>query len=281
MKKYAWLGLLGILGYANCYGADQSSLLQDPAWLKTYVVEVAEDENAIPNTNLVMDNDQMGIRLAINRFVYHDLKAEIAHLSSSFKCKNYKIINDTFEVEDCLLTKDNDDYKQNIYGKLHKKDGDNQIYTQVYAISVADNNSSLRALSLELLKLDPMSNPIDEWLLVVDQNSDEFNTVFENKKLKGTITVTLGRYMDEDHHAYLDSLGKLLMCKKAQSTDFGTIFNDCLSYRYYEIRDLSSSYYVMSSISSDLKDNQSAMDSFKQISKNGYEYYKMLESNSK
>ena len=134
----------------------------------------------------------------------------------------------------------------------------------------------------ELLDQDPLAHPLDEWILSVTSGEESQDVVFyENQKLGGTISVSLGQYTDQDRHKFLDTLGKILMCRKAERVDNGANFSDCQSYRYYEIRDLKFPYYVLSSISSDLVANSGAMEWFARIAKEAWEYNtELLEKKS-
>ncbi len=232
---------------------------------------------------LMLDNPRIPAQLAVSRFVYHDFKVEVENMARKFSCASLEFTEGGFAAEDCSYSQELPQIRQSVYGRVTSlKEGDDQVYTQIYALSPVPGSPELRTRARELLDQDPLAHPLDEWILSVTSGEESQEVVFyENQKLGGTISVSLGQYTDQDRHKFLDTLGKILMCRKAERVDNGANFSDCQSYRYYEIRDLKFPYYVLSSISSDLVTNPGAMEWFARIAKEAWDYNtELLEKKS-
>lgn len=233
---------------------------------------------------LVLENPELRAQMSVSGFVYRDVKAELQSMADRFQCRQRQIDEDRFEVRGCLISKDVADLRQNVYGRQSSvnQDGD-KVFTQVYAVAMETDVPALDRAARALLEIDPVANPLDEWLVSISDSEDPTTVFYENRKLGGTITVNTGRYYDEDSQKYLDNLGKLLLCQKAERVQDGVNFSKCKTYRYYEIRDVKRPYYVMTSISVDLENNQQAMAKMRELGKMAVEYnlQKMKENGEK
>ena len=226
--------------------------------------------------SLILDNPQIPVQMAVSRFVYHDVRAEIENLARKFNCRDQKLNSDTFSVYNCDFSSDMPELRQNIYGKLAEKGDGGNIYTQIYAVTPYPSNPMIENKALELLETDPIANPLDEWILTSyetdDPSAQQTGVLYENRKRKGFISSSIGIYSDTDKFKFLDNLGKLLLCKKAERLDNGVNFSECSTFYYYELRDLDFPYYVLTSISSDLVNDEESMSFMHRLSEETFKY---------
>ncbi len=213
--------------------------------------------------SLVETNPDLKVALAVSHFPYKNPKKEISHLGRIFNCSDIEIEEDKFLVKSCLLE---DGSRQDIIGRLIKKQDDREIYLQVYAIGEDAGRKETYAEMERLLAEDPISNPRNEWLSNTDQLQDASTQIFENRKLGASISLSASAYLGSKADN-IKSLSKLFLCNKVEATDNGVNFSNCQSYRYYEIRDLEYPYYLISSVGVDFLNNKEVMDKYHELQK--------------
>ncbi len=263
MKKFLLLSFLLSFFAGAADATDKQNV--SASWNKSYRAN-----------SLILDNPQIPVQMAVSRFVYHDVRAEIENLARKFNCRDQKLNSDTFSVYNCDFSSDMPELRQNIYGKLAGKGDGGNIYTQIYAVTPYPSNPMIENKALELLETDPIANPLDEWILTSyetdDPSAQQTGVLYENRKRKGFISSSIGIYSDTDKFKFLDNLGKLLLCKKAERLDNGVNFSECSTFYYYELRDLDFPYYVLTSISSDLVNDEESMSFMHRLSEETLKY---------
>lgn len=267
MKKFLLFSFLLTILAGTVDAADKQNV--SASWNKSYRA----------NT-LILDNPQIPVQMAVSRFVYHNVSAEIENLARKFNCKDQKLNSESFTVYNCDFSPDMPELRQNVYGRLAEKgESDGEIiYTQIYAVTPYPSNPEIEKKALELLAADPIGNPLDEWILTSyetdDPSAQQTGVLYENRKRKGFVSSSIGIYSDTDKFKFLDNLGKLLLCKKAERIDNGVNFSDCSTFYYYEIRDLDFPYYVLTSISSDLVNDEESMNFMHRLADETLKYNK-------
>ncbi len=265
MKKFQQFFLLASLAA----GAACASDMQDFSayWNKSYRAD-----------SLILDNPMIPAQIAVSRFIYNDVTKEIDNLAKKFKCSEQNVTSDSFAVYNCDFSSDMPDVRQNVYGRFVKKLDNGSLFTQVYALTPNPSDKEVERMAKHLLNEDPIANPLDEWIVssyeTDNAEAQQTGVLYENKKRQGYISSSIGIYTDTDKFKYLDNLGKLLLCKKAERLDNGVNFSECSTYHYYELRDLVFPYYVLTSISSDLLNDEESMKFMRRLADDAYRYNK-------
>ncbi len=213
------------------------------------------------NESLFETKSSLDVSLAVSHFVYHKVETEIKQLSKNLKCHDIDIKDENFSAHNCVF---NEELKQDIYGRLLKKNGENLEYIQVYAVGPDASKEETITEINHLLQEDPISNPRDEWLVSHNDQEEKTNQFFENRRVGATIALSASAYLGTKKEN-VKSLAKLFLCSMIDQVDSGVNLSNCQTYRYYEIRDLEYPYYLVSSVGVDFLNNKNVMDKFHEL----------------